>query len=312
MEDGGSTIGVCVLSSCMVKVDDDDGESFERIRKRGPSKRTRNTVAELVTNEESRRALEEASGEIAPVFRERSLQELHERGLLDEIIVQLKSGKEATVFVGRCATGIVAVKLYRDLRLRSFRNDKLYREGRFVGDQRWKRAMDNASKKGLTAHELLWVEEEYKQLLALHGAGVSVPRPLGHAGYAIAMELVGEDTEPAPRLSDITLDADEAASAFAQSIDNLRLIVESGRVHCDYSTFNLLWHRGRVVVIDLPQVVFMHESVNAADLLLRDIASLCHSFRRHGVEASESDVLASIIDAETWRRLTLPEARIGA
>ncbi|MBC8146204.1 MAG: phosphotransferase [bacterium] len=289
----------------------DDENRFERIRKRLPSKRTRHTVAQLIVDPEKSQQFEERTGEVAPRFEDRSLQSLHERGVLDEIVVQLKSGKEATVFVGRGPAGVVAVKLYRDLRVRSFRNDSVYREGRFIGDARTQRAIDNGTRRGQSAHELLWVEEEFRQLTALFEAGIPVPRPIAHDGYAIVMELIGDGIEPALRLSELLLEGDAATSAFNQSVDILRAIVESGRVHGDYSTFNLLWHNERVIVIDLPQVMFMHESANAGDILRRDIASLCHSFRRHGIDADEADVLRNVIDEETWRRLTLPSARIN-
>src|SRR5687767_14773553 len=98
----------------------DDENRFERIRKRLPSKRTQHTVAQLIVDPNKAKSFEERTGEVAPRFEDRSLQALHERGFLDEIIAQLKSGKEATVYIARAPDGVVAIKLYRDLRLRSF------------------------------------------------------------------------------------------------------------------------------------------------------------------------------------------------
>jgi RIO kinase 1 len=262
---------------------DDEESSFQRIRRRAPSRRAQRSATDLTVSQAEAERFAAKYHDDAPAFKEQGLQELHERGLLERLVCQLKSGKEATVYLGYSEQGPVAVKLYMDLHVRSFRNDDLYRQGRFIGDARLQRAIDARSRRGMAAQESLWVEEEFRQLHALYDAGVHVPKPLGHAGRAIAMEFIGVGEEPAPRLSDIRLAERDAGEAFDQAVDNLRRIVRSGRVHGDYSTYNLLWHKGRVVVIDLPQVVDIAANGNAAALLRRDVESLCRSFRRLGV-----------------------------
>jgi RIO kinase 1 len=74
----------------------------------------------------------------------------------------------------------------------------------------------------------------------------------------------------------------------------LKQIVQAGRVHGDYSTFNILWHDGKAVVIDFPQVMEFKNSPHAHSFLTRDVRSLCRSFRRHGVEADEAKLLREI------------------
>jgi RIO kinase 1 len=262
---------------------DDEESSFQRIRRRAPSRHALRSTTDLTVSQAEAERFAAKYQDDPPAFKEQSLQELHERGLLERLVCQLKSGKEATVYLGYSEQGPVAVKLYMDLHVRSFRNDDVYRQGRFIGDARLQRAIDGRSRRGMAAQESLWVEEEFRQLHALYDAGVHVPKPLGHAGRAIIMEFIGAGEEPAPRLSDIRLAEDDAREAFDQAVDNLRRIVRSGRVHGDYSTYNLLWHQRRVVVIDLPQVVDIAANTNAAALLRRDVESLCRSFRRLGV-----------------------------
>jgi RIO kinase 1 len=70
--------------------------------------------------------------------------------------------------------------------------------------------------------------------------------------------------------------------------------VAQGVVHADYSTYNLLWWRGGVVVIDLPQAVEA-DHPEARALLARDAASLCATFRAHGVDAAPERVLRAVI-----------------
>jgi RIO kinase 1 len=228
-------------------------------------------------------------------FTSADLNALSRLGVLDELISGIKTGKEASVFLGKNDEGYVAVKVYTDLRVRSFRRDGLYRDGRFIGDSRIERAIEQGSNKGLDAHQILWVQEEFKQMRHLYQHGVSVPTPVAVSGISLVMEFIGDEQgNPAPRISDLKMQKDAAQEAFRQSVQNLKRIVRSGRVHGDYSTFNILWHRGRVVVIDFPQVMEMKHNPHAHSFLERDVRSLCKSFRKQCVEADELSILREV------------------
>ena len=228
-------------------------------------------------------------------FTHPDLNQLSKMGLLDELVTGIKTGKEASVYLGRNAEGFVAVKVYTDLRVRSFRHDESYREGRYIGDSRIERAIEQGSEKGIDAHQILWVQEEFRQMWQLYEQGVSVPKAVAVNGITILMEFIGdEEGNPAPRISDIDMDAEEAQEAFRQSVHNLKLIVRSGRVHGDYSTFNILWHEQRAVVIDFPQVMEIKHNRNARSFLERDVRSLCKSFSKHGVMADEGKILKEL------------------
>jgi RIO kinase 1 len=211
------------------------------------------------------------------------------------LIAGIKTGKEGSVFLGRNSEGFVAVKVYTDLRVRSFRHDESYREGRFIGDSRIERAIEQGSERGLDAHQILWVQEEFRQMKHLHLHGVNVPKAVAVHGISIIMEFIGDENGiPAPRISDLKLEVDEAKDAFRQSVQNLKLIVKSGRIHGDYSTFNILWHEEKAVVIDFPQVIEISKNRNAHSFLERDVHSLCKSFRKQGVIADEVNVLREV------------------
>lgn len=255
--------------------------------------RTTRSICDLtVTNAEAEAF---AIHDDPPMFKDHGLQDLHERGILNELLYQLKSGKEATVYVGRGDTGLVAVKLYIDLQARSFKNDGIYSQGRYIGDARLQKAIDQHSRAGTDARLALWVEEEYRQLGALYAAGVPVPVPLGHSGRAIAMEFIGDEQGPAPRLSEARLSREAAAGAFAQCVENLACIMATGRVHGDYSAYNILWWHERAIVIDLPQVVEISQNHNARMLMERDVGSLCSSFSRFGLRPRPADVLRTVL-----------------
>lgn len=273
-------------------------DQFERIRRRRPRRSVIPTLTDLVPSEEAKKAYEAGTGEMAPEFTDPGLQELHDRGVLRMILRQLKSGKEATVYVCDGDRGRMAVKLYHDIEARSFRGDGLYSAGRFIGDARIERAIAQGSKTGLAARLALWIEHEYYELELLHARGVPVPCPAAHAGKAIVMEFIGKGDEPAPRLSELRLPPRKAEDAFRQSVDALAAIVACGRVHGDFSTFNLLWWNERVVVIDLPQLIVIDENPDAAIFLQRDIDSLCATFARFGIEADRRAVAQRVVNCE--------------
>ncbi len=225
----------------------------------------------------------EGDGEGAAKFADADLQRLYDRGFLDDILWRMQSGKEATVYVVDGPRGRLAAKIYTDARVRSFKNDDLYREGRFISRTRLKQAMAEAKRTGLTPQQILWVEEEYRQLQDFDKAGIPVPKPVAREGSVILMGYIGDD-HPAPRLADAALTLAEAEDAFRQSVDHLVAILKLGRVHGDYSTFNLLWWQGEVIVIDLPQVVTLKGNKSAWSLLERDVTSLAKSFTSLGLE----------------------------
>ena len=272
------------------KLDAEDLESqnFEKLKSKKRKLAGKQTVTQLVS-------VPEHASDPNAKFTSADLNALSKMGFLDELICGIKTGKEASVFLGRNSEGFVAVKVYTDLRVRSFRRDALYREGRFIGDARIERAIDQGSEKGLDAHQILWVQEEFRQMKHLHQHGVLVPRGLAVNGITLVMEFIGDaDGQPAPRISDLKMERGEAQEAFRQSVQNLKRIVGAGRVHGDYSTFNILWHEGKAVVIDFPQVMEIRHNPNAKAFLARDVHSLCKSFRRQGVNADETAVLREV------------------
>jgi len=228
-------------------------------------------------------------------FENSDLNELSRMGFLDELISGIKTGKEASVFLGKNSTGFVAVKVYTDLRVRSFKRDAAYREGRYIGDARIQKAIEQGSQTGLNAHQILWVQVEFRQMEYLYQHGVKVPKAIAVNGIALVMEFFGDEYgNPDPRISDLKLEKDEAEEAFRQSVQNLKRIVKSGRVHGDYSAFNILWHNGEAVVIDFPQVMEFKYNSRANTFLERDVHSLCKSFMKQGINANEAKVLREV------------------
>jgi len=272
------------------KLDAEDLEvqNFVKFRSKKRKLTGKQSVTQLVSRAEN-------SSDPNSKFENSDLNELSKRGFLDELISGIKTGKEASVFLGKNPDGLVAVKIYTDLRVRSFKRDGSYREGRFIGDSRIEKAIEQGSQKGLDAHQILWVQEEFRQMQHLARHGVNVPKAIAVSGISLVMEFIGDENgDPAPRISDLKMEKDEAEEAFSQSVENLKRIVRAGRVHGDYSAFNILWHSEKAVVIDFPQVMEFKNNPNANAFLERDVRSLCKSFVKKGVKADEGNVLREV------------------
>ena len=269
-------------------VEELDVQNFVKIRSKKHRLTGKQSVTQLVARPEN-------DANPASKFVNDDLNKLSKMGFLDELIAGIKTGKEGSVFLGRDSEGFVAVKVYTDLRVRSFKRDEVYREGRFIGDSRIERAIEQGSEKGLDAHQILWVQEEFRQMKHLYQHGVNVPKAIAVNGISLIMEFIGDEHgHPAPRISDLKMEKEEAQEAFRQAVQNLKRIVQAGRVHGDYSAFNILWHKEKAVVIDFPQVMEFKNNRNASAFLERDVHSLCKSFKKQGIRADAGNVLREV------------------
>lgn len=243
-------------------------------------------------------------------FADPDLQGLFERGYFDTLLGEVKGGKEATVYLVAREGQRFAAKIYADIETRAFRDDAVYWNDVFIADQRTAKAMRNKTRAGRRAQQAIWVAREYSYLWRLVEAGVPVPRPAvgpepsvyGAAGSVVLMEFVGDGDEPAPRLSDVRLDAEDAEDAYRQSARILVRLAELGLVHGDFSTYNLLWHQGKVVLIDVPQMMELAVSRSARGLLERDVRTLATSFRRLRAQADPRALLAEALGAANTSR----------
>lgn len=237
-------------------------------------------------------------------FDDPNLQDLYERGILEEVIKEIKSGKEATVYLARGPRGLMAAKIYRDAATRSFSKDQIYKAGRGINPKHRKRLLNAASKNEISPDQSIWIYHEYKTIWEFFKAGISVPRPLVgpgigdivKAGRVVLMEYFGDENEAAPRLSDVTLSKAEAEDAWRQTLTILKQVLELGKVHGDFSTYNILWWKNRAILIDFPQVVAIAENKHARQILNNDLESLTKSFSVHGIDKDPKKLFKQLVD----------------
>lgn len=203
------------------------------------------------------------------------IQPLIDDGLVDEVIRQLMSGKEATVYVVRCGNEIRCAKVYKEAHQRSFKKAVQYQEGRKGRNSRRTRAMEKGSRFGREQQELAWQNTEVDALYRLADAGVRVPKPYGCFDGVLLMELITNDEgEVAPRLNDVDMTAEIALADHATIMKYVMRMLSVGLVHGDLSEFNVLVDDYGPVIIDLPQVVDAAANNNAFAMLERDVNNM--------------------------------------
>ena len=223
------------------------------------------------------------------------LQSLVEEGLIDTVVRQLMSGKEAMVFVVRAGDHTLCAKIYKEANNRSFRQAVDYTENRKVKNSRSARAMAKGSKFGRQEQEAAWQSAEVDALYRLAAAGVRVPQPYNFHDGVLLMELVTDTHgDAAPRLNDVSLSPEQALRHHATLITEVVRMLCAGVVHGDLSEFNILLAHvpgadgaagsEQPVIIDLPQAVDAAGNNHAQSMLLRDVANLRNYFARFAPE----------------------------
>ena len=224
------------------------------------------------------------------------LRPLLEEGLIDEVLRQLTSGKEAMVFVVRCGQEIRCAKVYKEATHRSFRQAVDYTENRKTKNSRQARAMAKGTRYGRQAQEAAWQSAEVDALYRLAHAGVRVPKPYNFLEGVLLMELVcDEDGDAAPRLNDVQFTPDQARVYHETLLREVVRMLCAGVVHGDLSEFNILIAADGPVIIDLPQAVDAAGNNHAAGMLERDVANLRNYFGRFA-----PDLLSTDYGREVW------------
>ncbi|MCA2222591.1 serine protein kinase RIO [Nonomuraea aurantiaca] len=214
----------------------------------------------------------------------------------------LKTGKEADVHL--LSRGVpdtdrvclLAAKRYRSAEHRLFHRDAGYLEGRSTRESRMNRAMANRTTFGKQLIAGQWAAAEFGALCRLTELGLPVPYPVQIVGTEILQEFIGTpDGYAAPRLANVSDDLDDL---WAQLVEALVVLAREGLAHGDLSAYNLLVHEGRLVIIDLPQIVDVISHPTGPHFLDRDAHNVATWFAAKGVASADPDALSALLQSE--------------
>jgi RIO kinase 1 len=235
-----------------------------------------------------------------------SLGDFYEHQWISDVLLRLKGGKEASVYLCRSGPAIdaplVAAKVYRPRSLRNLKNDGQYRTGRGDLDESGNVIVDDGSlhamrKRTAYGEELRhqsWIAFEFQTLDMLHTAGADVPRPYAMEKNAILMDYIGDAGTAAPTLNSIPLDPDEVQPLFDRVVQNIDLLLAHARIHGDLSAYNVLYWAGDIVLIDFPQVVLPDANPVAWTIFLRDVTRVCQYFASQGLKRDARKLAADL------------------
>lgn len=219
-----------------------------------------------------------------------------EDGVIDEVLGQVRSGKEADVFLVQVGEEVRCAKVYKDSSHRSFKQAAAYQEGRRVQNSRSARALNKRSAFGQKEAESNWITAEVQALNTLSAAGVRVPKPYGFFDGVLVMELIVDEAGAvAPRLDDVQLSTEIAIAYHAEMIHQIVLMLCAGIIHGDLSEFNVLVDSRGPVIIDLPQAVNAAGNNNAQTMFERDVNNMARYFGKFAPQ-----ILTSQYAKEIW------------
>jgi RIO kinase 1 len=228
---------------------------------------------------------------------------LTELAAVDTELGVLKTGKEADVHLVRrglpdgSREALLAAKRYRSDEHRLFHRDAGYLEGRRMRRSREMRAMESRSAFGRNLIAEQWAAAEFSALSRLWMAGAPVPYPVQQHGTELLLEFLGDaEGAAAPRLAQLRPEPAELRDLWLQTTLALELLAGQGLAHGDLSAYNLLVHEGRIIVIDLPQVVDVVANPGGLAFLARDVRNIAGWFHGRGLDERVTDPESLIAD----------------
>jgi len=235
----------------------------------------------------------------------KGLLSLIDDGIVDAVVRQLKSGKEASVFLVACGGEIRCAKVYKEAEKRGFHKLAEYQEGRKARGSREARAIGKRSRYGREEQETAWKSAEVDALYRLEAAGVRVPKPFGFFDGVLIMEVVTDGAgNAAPRLNDVAPTPEQAREWHGFLMAQIVRMLCAGLIHGDLSEFNVLAGGEGPVIIDLPQAVDAAGNNNAFRMLQRDVNNITAYCGQYAPE-----LLATEFAHEIWKLFESRELR---
>lgn len=228
------------------------------------------------------------------------LFKLLNRGTISEINGCISTGKEANVYHATSKDG-------RDFAIKVFKTSILVfkdRDKYVSGEYRFRNGYCKSNPRKMVK---TWAEKEMRNLVRMYNAHLNCPEPILLRSHVLVMTFMGKAGWPSPKLKDVDLSQSTARSLYRECVRMMWKIYNICKlVHADLSEFNLLYHEGNVVVIDVSQSV-EHDHPHALEFLRKDCTNISEFFRKKGVATLTVKELFDFITDPTITEKNLEE-----
>lgn len=216
-------------------------------------------------------------------FTNRNLFKLASQGFFEELVSPISIGKEANIFSAITKDNkYVILKIYR---LETCDFNKMYDYIKY--DPRYSH-LKKQRRKVIFA----WAQREFRNLMKARDAGIRVPTPITFNNNILVLEMIGKDSQAAPKLKDDT--PKNIKRFYKTTVDYMKRLHELGMVHGDLSAYNILNLNDQPVFIDFSAGT-MKNSPNYNEYLERDIKNIANFFKKQGLKTSTEDLKENII-----------------
>ena len=213
------------------------------------------------------------------------LQKMVKNEVVSEVYGVISTGKEANVYhaLSQGENGRElhrAIKVYKTS-IMAFKDRSKY----VIGEFRFQKGYNRNNSRAVVK---LWAEKEMRNLKRIQAAGIACPEPIYLKNNVLAMSMIGDsDGLPAPKIQNVQLDGPNVEtrwrSLYIELLTNMRIMYQKCRlVHGDLSGYNVLYHEGKLVIIDVSQSV-EHDHPQSLEFLRKDITNVSKFFEQKSV-----------------------------
>ena len=169
--------------------------------------------------------------------------------MISEINGCISTGKEANVYHATSKSNEdYAIKIYKTSILTFKDRDKYV-----SGEYRFRHGYCKSNPRKMVR---TWAEKEMRNLCRMYKFGLPVPNPILLKSHVLVMTFIGTEGLPAPKLKDVEFSQSKARELYRDCVVLIwKLYNQVKLVHADLSEFNLLYHNGSIVIIDVSQSV---------------------------------------------------------
>ncbi|KAI9715313.1 MAG: protein kinase rio1 [Chrysothrix sp. TS-e1954] len=232
------------------------------------------------------------------------LLQMINRNIVTEVHGCISTGKEANVYhatsmshsnlTEQSTTSQRAIKIYKTSILVFKDRDKYV-----TGEHRFRQGYNKSSNRAMVK---VWAEKEMRNLKRIHAAGIPCPEPFHLRAHVLLMGFIGDKKGwSAPLAKDVVFEEADASqqwqALYYETICYVRIMYQVCRlVHADLSEYNMLYHQGKLWIIDVSQSV-EHDHPRSFEFLRMDIKNVSDFFGRKGVDTLPEQAVFGFVTA---------------